>query len=182
MEILFVPICLLIQCKRPYYRVFTYGGVLLCLLAAWLLKEALHIIQTRWKRDLVLEKGSFVFLVFAAAILVKCLFFSGYGNQYGDREHEIETVLSKADITEEKTYCVTDCNQQYLLYFLYGVRCENREIEGTDLVVLDKRMADPEFDEMVWEFYHYYQDIPWDYIEDSMDLVFESDHYLLYSK
>ena len=47
LEILFVPICLLIQCKRPYYRVFTYGGVLLCLLAAWLLKEALHIIQTR---------------------------------------------------------------------------------------------------------------------------------------
>lgn len=182
LEILFVPICLLIQCKRPYYRVFTYGGVLLCLLAAWLLKEALHIIQTRWKRDLDLEKSSFVFLVFAAAILVKCLFFSGYENQYGDREHEIETVLSRADITEGKTYCVTDCNQQYLLYFLYGVRCENREIEGADLVVLDKRMADPEFDEMVWEFYHYYQDIPWDYIEDSMNLVYESDHYLLYSK
>lgn len=29
---LFVPVCLLIQCKRPYYRVFTYGGAVLSLL------------------------------------------------------------------------------------------------------------------------------------------------------
>lgn len=179
LEILFVPVCLLIQCKRPYYRVFTYGGALLALLACWLLEEMVERIGARKGREG--SEGKRRLVVLAAAVLgVKCLFFSGYGSQYGDREHEIETVLSRAEIQKAENICVTDCNQQYLLHFLYGIRCENREIEGADMVILDKRMADPDFDEMVWEFYHYYDTVPWDYIDQSMELVYESENYLLY--
>lgn len=36
-----VPVCLLIQCKRPYYRVFTYAGALLAVLAGVLADTAL---------------------------------------------------------------------------------------------------------------------------------------------
>lgn len=181
LEVLFVPVCLLIQCKRPYYRVFTYGGALLTLLAVWLVREAMDALL-KGRREGTYRKGTLVVLALLLALGIKCLFFSGYGNQYGDREHEIAEVFAHGEIGEGKTYCVTDCNQQYLLYFLYGIRCENREIEGADMVVFDKRMADPEFDEMIWEFYHYYDDIPWDTVNKSMDLVYESENYLLYCR
>lgn len=174
-EILFVPVCLFIQCKRPYYRVFTYGGVLLALLIVWILYQVIGQKKFVIKTDIVLLS---VVVLFG----IKCLFFSGYGMQYGDREHEIETVLRHADIEADKNYCVTDCNQEYLLYFLYGIRCENTQIEGSDMVILDKRMTDPDFEEMVWEFYHYYDSISWDYIRDDMNLAYESENYMLFQK
>ena len=43
-------------------------------------------------------------------------------DQFGERENEIRQVLSHATISEDGNYCVTDCNQQYLLFFLYGIR------------------------------------------------------------
>lgn len=174
-EILFVPVCLFIQCKRPYYRVFTYGGVLLALLIVWIFHQVAELRKFVPKAEVILLS---VVVLFG----IKCLFFSGYGVQYGDREHEIETVLQHGDIEAGKSYCVTDCNQEYLLYFLYGIRCENTQIEGSDMVILDKRMTDPDFEEMVWEFYHYYDSIPWDYIRDDMNLAYESENYMLFQK
>lgn len=174
LEILFVPVCLLVQCKRPYYRVFTYGGVMLSLLATWLAGAAAEKAGSQKKI------ASGVFFLAVVALSIKCMFFSGYGSQYGERETEIKTVLSHADIQDGKVYSVTDCNQEYLLFFLYGIRCENRQIEGSDMVILDKRMADPDFSEMVWEFYHYYDSIPWDYINENMDMSYESENYILY--
>ncbi len=50
------------------------------------------------------------------------------------------------------------------------------------MVILDKRMTDPDFEEMVWEFYHYYDSIPWDYIRDDMNLAYESENYMLFQK
>ncbi len=97
-------------------------------------------------------------------------------------EYEIQDALSHGQVEKWENFCVTDCNQEYLLYFLYHIRCENREIEGADMVLLDKRMTDPEFDEMVWEFYHYYSSIPWEYIEQNMTLAYENENYILYTK
>lgn len=180
MEILFVPVCLLIQCKRPYYRVFTYGGVLLSLLLGVLLEAVGDVLFCRLpdkKQGYIGIAG----ILFAVIFGVKCLGFSGYNEQYGTREHEIADVLAHAEVAKWDNYCVTDCNQEYLLYFLYGIRCENREIEGSDMVILDKRMLAP-LDEMVWEFYHYYETIPWEYIEQNMSQVYENEDYVLYLK
>ncbi len=179
---IFVPVCLFIQCKRPYYRVFTYGGVLLAVLIVLLLQKALDSACAKIP-DEGKRKGVF-WLVFLLIGLfgIKCLFFSGYNVQYGDREHEIEDALANADIDKWEHFCVTDCNQQYLLYFLYGIRCENTQIEGADVVLLDKRMTEPDFDEMVWEFYHYYDTIPWEYMEQDMSRIYENEDYVLYVK
>lgn len=175
MGIVMVPVCLLIQCKRPYYRVFTYGGALLAILIGVLLEA---VLSKQLKR-----KGiAVLLLVLAAAFSVKCLGFSGYNEQYGGNEHAIAEAFSHTDMDKWSKICVTDCNQEYLLYFLYGIRCENREIEGADVVLLDKRMTDPDFEEMVWEFYHYYDTIPWEYIEKDMLSVYENDQYILYTK
>ena len=77
---------------------------------------------------------------------------------------------------------MTRRTQQYLMKFLYDITCENTQIEGAELVLLDKRMLDPGFEEMVWEFYHYYDTIPWDYMEDSMEPVYENESFVLYRR
>ena len=180
-EIVFIPVCLLIQCKRPYYRVFTYGGVLLAVLFVVLLNALFNYVydkkQQEGRRSILVNILVLITVVWCG----KCLLFSGYHEQYSYREYEIQDALENADITEGGAYCVTDCNQEYLLHFLYGIRCENRQIEGSDAVILDKRMLDPGFDEMVWEFYHYYHTIPWEYIEESMSLTYENDNYIVYT-
>lgn len=179
-EIVFVPICLLVQCKRPYYRVFTYGGVLLAMLIGVLLESALEYFLR--KRDGLKERIYPAVLLLVALFGIKCLAFSGYNSQYGLNEYEIQDALSHGQVEKWENFCVTDCNQEYLLYFLYGIRCENREIEGADMVLLDKRMTEPDFDEMVWEFYHYYDSIPWEYIEQNMTLTYENENYVLYTR
>lgn len=180
LEILFVPVCLLIQCKRPYHRVFTYGGAVLALLMIWLVSHWIQKFALKSRGKLTEQGLSLIFLILTAVLGIKCIFFSGYNNQYGDGEHEIQQVLEQADIHQGGNYCVTDCNQEYLLYFLYGIRCENKQIEGSDMVIFDKRMTDPEFDEMVWEFYHYYNSIPWEYVNENMSVTYESENYILY--
>ena len=182
-ELLFVPAVLLIQCKRPYYRVFTYGGVLLSLLICFLLQEAGKAMKRRLSEKSVIRRAAAPAVIFLTALLVvKCFFFSGYQEQYGTREHEIAQAFGQARMDQWENLCVTDCNQEYLLYFRYGIRCENREIEGTDAVLLDKRMMDPDFDEMVWEFYHYYDSIPWDYVREHMNRTYENNDYVLFTR
>lgn len=181
-EIVMVPICLLIQCKRPYYRVFTYGGVLLAVLLGLVLEKAQERLDAKSTDRVKAKRVSVVILLAVVLLSVKCIGFSGYNDQYGTREHEIREAFSQTDMAQWENICVTDCNQEYLLYFLYHIRCENREIEGADVVLLDKRMTDPEFDEMVWEFYHSYDTIPWEYIEENLTPIYENNDYILYTR
>ena len=180
--VLLAPVILLIQCKRPYYRVFTYGGVLLAFMLGVLLSDIADFFSEKMKEGRKRELISGVVCIAVFAFGVKCLAFSGYNEQYGIREHEIELAFAEAEMEKYENFCVTDCNQEYLLYFLYGIRCENREIEGAEVVLLDKRMCRPDFDEMVWEFYHYYDTIPWDYIERNLTKVYDNNDYVLYVK
>ena len=182
MGIVMVPVFLLIQCKRPYYRVFTYGGVFLAVLLGVLLDSVLKGISAKAADERIVKGISVSALILIVIFGVKCIVFSGYNEQYGIREHEIQDAFSHTDMDRWDNFCVTDCNQEYLFYFLYGIRCENREIEGADVVLLDKRMTDPDFDEMIWEFYHYYDTIPWTYIEQNMIPVFENDDYILFTR
>ena len=93
----------------------------------------------------------------------------------------MQEVLAKGNIEEAQNVCVTDCTQQYLIRFLYGITCENQQIEGSDFLLLDRRMADPDFTEMEWEFYHYYNTIPWDYVNTEMEKKYENQNFILYT-
>lgn len=180
--IVMVPVCLLIQCKRPYYRVFTYGGVFLSVLLGAILDKGMEKLHAKMTKLVKYKAVSAVVLLAAVLLSVKCIGFSGYNDQYGTREHEIQDAFSKTDMAQWVKPCVTDCNQEYLLYFLYHIRCENKEIEGADVVLLDKRMTDPDFNEMVWEFYHSYDTIPWEYMEQNLMPVYENNDYILYTR
>lgn len=179
-----LPLFLIIQCALPYYRVFAYGGILLALLIAFLMQQLLNRIigikiaaEKEYRR-----KISVVFLVFSALVAVCCFGFKGYQNQYGMREYYIQDALSHSNIEQAESICVTDCTQQYLMKFLYDVTCENTQIEGTQLLLLDKKMTDPDYKEMEWEFYHYYNTIPWEYVDNNMKQIYENESFVLYIK
>lgn len=164
-----LPLFLIIQCTLPYYRVFLYGGVLLALLTVFL-------VQFLSKRLTV---------VFLLAVLV----FAGsrfagkeYQNQYGMREYYIQDALAHSNIEQMENLCVTDCTQQYLMKFLYDITCEDTQIEGADILLLDRKMTDPDYNEMEWEFYHYYHTIPWEYVNNDMEQIYENESFVLYEK
>lgn len=185
--ILCIPLFLTIQCALPYYRVFTYGGVLLAFLVAWMFPVILEIydkavfdkkIPSRTQRKVVIVVG----LIGLITLLSNFWVNDAHHGQYSMREYQIQDALSHSDIEKAENICVTDCTQQYLMKFLYDITCENTVIEGSDYLLLDKKMMDPEYNEMEWEFYHYYNTIPWDYVKDNMKQVYENESFVLYIK
>lgn len=185
--ILCIPLFLIIQCTLPYYRVFTYGGVLLAFLIAWMFQVILEIydkavfdkkIPSRTQRKVVIVVG----LIGLITLLSNFWVNDAHHGQYSMREYQIQDALSHSDIEKAENICVTDCTQQYLMKFLYDITCENTVIEGSDYLLLDKKMMDPEYNEMEWEFYHYYNTIPWDYVKDNMKQVYENESFVLYIK
>lgn len=183
--ILCTPLFLIIQCALPYYRVFVYGGVLLAFLLAFLVQQAIEsaarlapgINQNKAAKAITVGAALTAFLVAVSSFGCK-----GYQNQYSMREYYIQDALAHSNIRQAENLCVTDCTQQYLIKFLYDITCENTQIENADMVLLDKRMTDPDFQEMEWEFYHYYSTVPWDYINGSMEKIYENDSFVLYEK
>lgn len=173
-----IPVFLTIQCTLPYYRVFMYGGALLAFLITLIMQETLMLIKNEKKKSI--WKGGFLTAI--CVLAVYCFGFCGYGDQYGSKEHEIHMAFEQGNVKEAENLCVTDCNQQYLLKFLYDITCENTQIEGTDYVLFDKKMLVPDYQEMEWEFYHYYSTIPWKFVEENMEPIYETDNYILYSK
>lgn len=185
--ILCIPLFLTIQCALPYYRVFTYGGVLLAFLVAWMFPVILEIydkavfdkkISSRTQRKVVIVVGLIGLITLLSSFWVN----DAHHGQYSMREYQIQDALSHSDIEKAENICVTDCTQQYLMKFLYDITCENTVIEGSDYLLLDKKMMDPEYNEMEWEFYHYYNTIPWDYVNDNMKQVYENESFVLYIK
>lgn len=185
--ILCIPLFLTIQCALPYYRVFTYGGVLLAFLVAWMFPVILEIydkavfdkkIPSRTQRKVVIVVGLIGLITLLSSFWVN----DAHHGQYSMREYQIQDALSHSDIEKAENICVTDCTQQYLMKFLYDITCENTVIEGSDYLLLDKKMMDPEYNEMEWEFYHYYNTIPWDYVKDNMKQVYENESFVLYIK
>lgn len=170
------PLFLAIQCTLPYYRVFVYGGVLISLLVAFMVQQMI-IWYTVKEENKILSYISGTLVVLA----IGCFLFLGenHHGQYSITEAQIQDAFKHANLQEADTLCVTDCNQQYLLKFLYNITCENTQIEGADRVLLDKRILGKEW---AWEFYHSYDTIPWEYINNDMELLYENDGFVLYTK
>ena len=180
-----MPLFLMIQCALPYYRVFVYGGVLLALAVGFLVQKVLEFpkeirsksVKVTWSTGVIASS-----LLISTALSVFCFTSKGYQNQYSMREYYIQDALTHGNITQAENLCVTDCTQQYLMKFLYDITCENTVIEGSDYVLFDKKMLAPEYNEMEWEFYHYYNTIPWDYVNDNLKQVYENESFVLFIK
>ena len=205
------PLILVIQCKLPYFRVFSYMGAPLAMLLCALLQMAVCSVKgclqrrkkpgsadacgqicgnpavqesvwnlTEPKRAGIDRNGIFCMTV-CGILAVAWLLSAGYNQEYGITESYAKDALAHAWVEEKETICVTDCYQQYLLQFGYGITCENMQIEGSDLVLLHREMLERQPGNARWEFYQNYDSIPWDYIA-GMDRAYENEEYIVYVK
>ncbi len=180
------PVVLVLQCKLPYFRVFSYMGIPLALLLAMLLQSAAEAV---WKRLRTVtdflsgHDGACLKILAAVSALfaIVLLLSKDYNNEYGVTEYYAKDALSHAGVTERERICVTDCYQQYLLRFCYGIECEDMQIEGADLVLIHREMEQQEPEVFRWEFYQNYESIPWEYLK-GMEPVYENREYVVYVK
>ena len=175
------PLLLIIQCKLPYFRVFSYMGTVIALLTVYVLQSVAEWIKTKitiastgWIKGLV----SVIFTGLAIVLLLS----KEYNSEYGADEYYARDALTHGEVCDKEALCVTDCYQQYLLKFCYNIECENTQIENADLVLIHKQMADPENADFRWEFYHSYDTIPWEYIHKQMNQTYENEGYILYTR
>lgn len=168
------PLLLLVQCKMPYLRVFSYFGAVISMLFV--------IAADRFFANLK-ESLLYGFSFICVLLMVVLLTSPSYNTQYGDKEAAIEDAYKQIELAKYDTVGITDVNQEYLLKFLDS-RTEGiiKEVTGSDLVLLEKNMLDKEYKEFQWEWYQSYDTIDWEYLNSSMKQIYENDYYVLYEK
>lgn len=165
------PLMLIIQCTLPYYRVFSYMGIPIALLLAMLLQNSI-------KKRLPVMLPAAVALGIAIVLLLS----ESYNREYGMSEYYAKDALKHAELSNVKNLCVTDCYEQYILKYYWGIECESTQIEDADYVLLHRDMSDAGYEGFRWESYCTWQDIPWDYMEERMIPVYSNEEYELYRK
>lgn len=179
---LLTPLMLVIQASLPYYRVFSFLGVPVALLLVWMFVQ----FASRLKKPLFLYVAEGLAGVMCAVFLL-----SPAGRaQYGGREAAIEDAYSHMALQNGETVCATDCDQEYLLKYLYNREDVRPAIEEADYVLLDRELFLSE-EEMnlrdaagadAWKYYVSHDSIPWDYVEEKMDICYENSRFILYRK
>ncbi len=194
--LLLMPVFLIIQCTLPYFRVYSYIGIpvamLLCCLGQMLEKYCWErngkAVKSGNVEDLEEKRRRISFSIPGIAIMVCALLSIAllvskeYNGEYGMSEFYAKDALKKAGVQEGENLCVTDCYQQYLLKFYYGIECENQKIEEADTVLLHREMTMSQTENFRWEFYQTYDTIPWEWMENEMNPVYENEEYIVYKK
>lgn len=182
LSFLVTPLMLIVQASLPYYRVFSFLGIPVALLYTWL-----------FVRLAALSGKSFWAYAAEALTGIMCavILLSPSGRaQYGGREAAIEDAYSHMNLQNGETVCATDCDQEYLLKYLYDREDVRLAIEETDYVLLDRELF-LTAEEMnlrdaagadAWKFYVSHDSLPWDYIGENMDVCYENDRFVLYQK
>lgn len=101
----------------------------------------------------------------------------------------IEDALAHMRLQSGETVCVTDCDQEYLMKYLYD-REGRPAMEEADYVLLDRELFLTK-EEMEsrdaagadsWKFYISHEEIAWDYLAEKMDVCYENDRFVLYQR
>ena len=178
---LLTPLMLFIQAALPYYRVFSFMGIPVAILVTWLLARLLAFTG----------KPAFFYGIEAlAGIGCVILLLSPSGRaQYSGREAAIEDAFAHMSLQDGETVCVTDCDQEFLMKYLYD-REGCPAMEEADYVLLDRELflTKEEMESRdaagadAWKFYVSHEEIAWDYLVEKMDVCYENDRFILYRK
>lgn len=140
-----IPLMLILQRSLPYYRVLSFAGVMVAFSAAWLLRTLTEFMRRLAGENSGRIPGLWKYLPGAAAVLcgilcVTLLLSGAYTAQYSDREAAIEDAYAQVDWTAAEKVAVTDCDQEYLLLFLYDIGEEQitAQPEEADVILADK--------------------------------------------
>lgn len=181
LTILLLPLFLIIQCTLPYYRVFSFAGVLVALFLTWLVQCAVEMTGAGGR----LKKYIYIAVMIAAAALCLGDFYVN-SQPYSKRDELIKDAYEQIDTENMGTIAVTDCDQEYLLLYLYGIEGGRvtRQISEADAALVDKYLLgrDYGYREMPeeWKFYLTPEEIGAERLEQEMEPVYENWQFVLY--
>ncbi|MDE7257925.1 MAG: hypothetical protein K2N77_01600, partial [Lachnospiraceae bacterium] len=125
----------------------------------------------------------------AAGILCIVMFLTpSYRAQYSDREAAIEEAYERAGLSRLQKIAVTDCDQEYLLLFLYNISGEQitRDLTEAEAVLADKYLL-LDYDTDVidwsgddWKLYLTQEEFAASRTVERMEAVYENDRFILY--
>lgn len=175
-------LALLIQCKLPYQRVFSFLGVWAALLTGWMAQRLKALLEklpdVRYKSGI--KKGCMGLVYIAAG--VSWAFVLADMTAYSIRDELLADAYEQITIEDTDILAVTDCDQEYLLLYLYDIGEEQttRNIEEADIVLLDKALLglpygyreSPE----EWKFYLSKEEVDDKrvYLEENMTQIYEN--------
>ncbi len=180
-------LALLIQCKLPYQRVFSFLGVWAALLVGWFVKEITVLIQAlpdfRWKSGMQKSLKAAVFLITG----VLWAFVLSDTAPYSIRDELLADACRQIEIEDTDVVAVTDCDQEYLLLYLYGKQGEQitGDMKAADIVLLDKALLGLSYGHREapeeWKFYLSREEVETHrtYMEENMTQVYENWQFVL---
>lgn len=201
-SILCIPVMLMIQCALPYYRVFSFAGVVAAIAVAWLWQMLMRWLvklheNAEKKKDaesaqqhVKLEK-----YMPAAGCLICGIFCAlkpitpSYTVQYSAREAAIEDAYEHTDVSHAEEIAVTDCDQEYLLLFLYGIDGERvtRQPEEGEIVLADKYLlldyaCRDDLSGDAWKLYLTSEQFEESGVKEQMETFYENSRFILYKR
>ena len=210
--IVFVPIMLFLQGNLPYLylRIFSYMGVLVAFAFTTVFEFIINksntfynrirgfsteaentenlytdIVNVRLSENNKWYESAGVYIPFVFVAISFCFIFtaSDYHAQLGSRENNLNNALYMADVNSRSNICVTDYEEQYLLKFGWDIDCDNTEIEGSDMVIINKCMlTENYYGDDAYLYFVNFDSIPWDYISENLIKIYENDEFVLFVK
>ena len=180
LSLVITPVMLIIQASLPYYRVFSYFGIPVTLLITWLLVQLFNLS----KKAQIAYATTFL----AGGLCVVILVLPGSRAQYGDREAAIEDAFVHIEPDQDTRICVTDCDQEYLIKYMYNIETVQYDLNGADYALLDKVLMEAAENygsidsEDAWKYYLTPDELPMEEIEKTMTVCYENDSFVLYKR
>lgn len=175
-------IALVIQCKLPYQRVFSFLGVWVALLMGWVVQRAVQLLRgesaIRWRVWAARAASTLMYL----AAGLSWAFVLADETPYSIRDEQLADAYGQIEIEDTDIVAVTDCDQEYLLLYLYGLGEDRvtRDLEEADIVLLDKALLGLPYGHREapeeWKFYLTKEDVEAkrSYIEENMTQLYEN--------
>lgn len=180
LSLLITPAMLIVQASLPYYRVFSYFGIPVALLITWLLVQLFDMS----KKVQIAYAATFL----AGGLCVVILVLPGSRAQYSDSDAAIEDAFSHMEVEQDTKICVTDCDQEYLLKYMYDIETVQYDLEGADYALFDKALLSvTESTESLesadaWKYYMNPDEVSAEEIEKTMTICYENDSFVLYKR
>ena len=184
-SLIMLPGMLAVQCKLPYYRVFSFAGAMMALLAGWTL---VNLGECFKKNGIRWQYMGAVSAALAFGLCILSLLHSG--QSYGNREDMLSEAYRNVRIQESRRIAVTDCDQEYLLLYQYGIGQEQvtRDLGEADCVVVDRYLLGedgygqsqdaPE----LWKLYLTREDALLREVMAEYKMVYENEYFAVYKK
>lgn len=167
-QIIALPVLMIIQCKAPYLRVYTFFGVVTALAIVWLLS--------------LIKTPKMVAYIFSVAMLM-LLMTGSYNASLGEREDNILKTLKTfeaagSSVNEIDDIFYLDDYQKYVIKFYYDL--EPNEV--TDISEAKYVMLPSDDMNGVWPFFYSENDGFREYVYENFKPITDEAEYVIYSR